>query len=392
MGERHRESSLRAAACSAHQEREDATAEAFWTDITEDEYLRFNYLIARAAGPLRYKSAYTIFVLAMQALALTLSVVQWHMYGEVARITILFLIFMAVLGVNVLIAEPLYLREVAKRAYEQERLCGIDTAGLVEVCPDGLTMKTRTTEVQLLFAERAVYIEAPDMLVLMGPDSHVIVLTARCLTQSDAARIRQAAAAVIPKQRRHWFGAFVSKTTEHIEQPPAPAEPPEELFCFRIRYSKAEYVRLLKNIGLTTFIQRLPLYGSTALLVCLLFALLFNFGIAVLLFCSIIGICYVTDAAMAERNARILYYHTSEAHRIIRAAITIQGLVVDTPDGSMENRIPWKSVKRLVEHRDCVDFCGKTILLRIPKRYIQNLSELQKLVEQFTTVEDDLPR
>lgn len=361
---------------------DDGCIAAFPADLNREEYIRFNEEVSRTSGLLRFRKGQIILFAVMAVLSLGMMILDGVLARTVDPVLALLVVFLAVSGVLLFYEIPRYVRKTAEKAYDQSMLNGYSYYGLIRVYPDRVEKEgeNRTT---ILLRENAVYIETRDMMILLAPNTPAIVLTARCLTPADADGVRRAVLPGVPLPRQRLTERMIPLADRPIP-PPEKAEAEEqetELFALDVDYTKEEFVKIVTDTALRSYLKMLPIYSGLSLLAGLIFGLMNGLGVGIASFLLISGVLFALNVLTARGKAVRAYDSMPEGSERIRVGFSEQGLTVRSARPGESLRFVWRAINRAVERPDSVEFYTPTSFLRIPKRCIPQMEELKTLVD-----------
>lgn len=361
---------------------DDGCLAAFPADLNREEYIRFNEEVSRTSGLLRFRKGQIILFAVMAVLSLGMMILDGVLARTVDPVLMLLILFLAASGVLLFYGMPRYVRKNAEKAYDQSVLNGYSYYGLVRVYPDRLVKegKNRTT---IFFRENAVYIETRDMMILLAPNTPAIVLTARCLTPENADGVRRAVLPGVPLQRQRLTGRMIPLADRPISAPEERGTEKQEteIFALDVDYTKEEFVKIVTDTALRSYLKVLPIYSGLALLAGLIFGLMNGLGVGIASFLLISGVLFALNVLTARGKAVRSYDVMPEGSEQIRVGFSEQGLTIRSARPGETLRFVWKAIDRAVERPDSVEFYTPTSFLRIPKRCIPQMEELRALVD-----------
>lgn len=198
----------------------DTEAIGFPVDLSREEYIAFNMLLAKNGGMLRFRKGQLVIFGLMMAFSLVMLAVEFFVFQSLDVVMILVVAFIALTGGFLLFGMPAYLRRNAGRAYDQSVLGGHEYYGMVYVYEDRLEKVSGGTVNRVYYGENAAYIETGDMMVLLASSSRAIVLPARCMTREDAELVRRTVLPRIPPMRQRLLSKMVPQASQRMAPPP----------------------------------------------------------------------------------------------------------------------------------------------------------------------------
>ncbi len=354
----------------------------FPADLTRGEYIRFQELLFRNGPSFRLRTAQLVITAGMLGICI-LFLVMTARSGNGLDISLLLMVLLLVLmEVYLFVMLPRQMRVRAGRSYDQSLMTGYRYEGLVTVGPASIRKTTAKAVTEIPFAACTLYIEAADMLVFGGTEGRSIVLPARCLTGPDAALVRQMALTYVPGPRQRLYGRLVPGAAVRLPEPdlsPLPEEDAE--LSIRMEYTEKEFIRLMTASSVDGFIKNLPNLGFFAFLLAMSFELWMGLpGVPVFLL-VVLGMFLAGYFTSRARAGQVIRMSGGEALRL-SVDFTPSGLTLRGSAGKeKELRIPWKAISRAVERPDRVDFYTHSLAVTLPKRCIEDLDALKRLVD-----------
>ena len=139
---------------------------------------------------------------------------------------------------------------------------------------------------------------------------------------------------------------------------------------------------MITSSTLEGFTKNLPNTGFFAFVMALSFDLLMGIP-ALLVFVAVVsGLFFISFFGNRSRAKHTLALTGGEAPRMRVEISRIGVLVCNTGETGKEAQIPWAMISRAVDRKDRVDFYARTLFLTIPKRCIEDMDQLRKLVDQ----------
>lgn len=355
---------------------------AFPVDLDREEYIKFNLLIARNGGLLRFRKGQIFLSLTMLLFSLGMIVYEKVIYNTVDTVMLLMVLFIGVTGSLLLFGIPTYIRRSAGRAYDQSLMGGYDYFGMVRVYPDRIEKDNGSTVSVVRFADNAGYIETSDMMILLSSSSRAIVLPARCMTGADADMVRRVVLPGIPIVRQRLLDRMVPRASHRMSPPDFSEErtAPEELVVISLEYQPAEFTKMMSDSALRAYVRMLPLYSGLALLSAIMFGLLSGLGVGILVFLGILGVLLLLNMMSARSRAAMALQRMPYDGMKLRLSLTEQGIVLRAANGE-DTRFGWNAIRRAVERPDCVEFYTTNSFIRVPKRCIEDMEQLRRVVD-----------
>ena len=359
---------------------------SFPCDLNREEYIRFNLVVSRLSGVLRFQTVQAVLFGLMGAFTLSVFFIDLIAYQTVDPMTLLLLVFLAAVGAALFIALPRHLRRSAGLSYDQSLRSGHSYYGWIDVYADRLCKRNESRTTVLRFADGALYIETPEMMILLAPGAPAIVIPARCLTPRDADSVRRAVIPGVPAMRQRSFGRLVPKAEEPIRPPEeAPIPDDEERLRMQVAYTKEEFVSIACASSLRGFLKLLPAYSGLTVFSALLFGLTDGFGMGIAVFVGMNAVLFALHLLPARSRAVRAYEAMPEGVQRVGIALSDRGITVRSFQPGEPLRLVWESVDRAVERADSVEFFAGSTFLRIPKRCIEDMATLREFVDAHMT-------
>ena len=149
----------------------------------------------------------------------------------------------------------------------------------------------------------------------------------------------------------------------------------------RVVYTTQEFMKLVRDTGMRSFIKLLPLYSAVALMSAVVFGLMAGPGASVIAFASVIAALFLFILLSNNARARTILARATPEMMTIEYHFTDLGLTARSPKSQQNVRFGWAAVRRAVERTDSVEFFTDTSFIRIPKRCIPDMNVLRGLVD-----------
>lgn len=354
----------------------------FPADLTREEYIRFQQLLTRNSPASRLRTAQLVITAGMLGICV-LFLVMTARSGNGFDVSLLFMALLLVLmEVYLFVMLPRQMRTRAGRAYDQSLMAGYQYEGLVTVGPAWIRKTTAKATTEIPFAACTLYIEAGDMMVFGGAEGRSIVLPSRCLTEADAGIVRQAALTYVPRPRQRLYGRLIPGAVVRLPVPDLSPQPEEEAeLSVRVEYTEKEFVRLMTSSSIDGFMKNLPNLGFFAFLLAMSFELWMGVPGVLVFLLLVLGIFLAGYFTSRSRAGQVIRMSGGEALRLsvdfTRSGLTLWGAA----GRDKELRIPWNHISRAVERPGQVDFYTHSLALSLPKRCIEDLDALKRLVD-----------
>lgn len=362
-------------------ERMDEDGCQFPANLTREEYIRFNLLIARTSGALRHQKAQLVFLVLMLVLGFGILLISKFVYNYVDAFLIVVMLILMVMAVVLYGGMPGYIRRAAARAYDQTVRQGYTYYGTVYVTKDKMVKRSRMSQVTIQYTEKVSFIESQDMLVLSEPGNKAIVLPARCLTKEDADSVRQCVLGKVNREKQHVLGRLIPRAAARMDA--SGNEPDDtELLTIAVQYTQQEFVSMVTDKSMKGFIRTLPVYGTISILTGMLIGLLYGYYWGMILFVSMITAIFLLTVGMARLRAFLSVRRMPPDALTIRIGLSEKGMTIRSPRQAERLEYIWPMVSSAVERSNAVDFQAGNTFLRIPKRCIPDLQALKDLVDR----------
>ena len=351
----------------------------YWVDLTREEYIGYSLQIARAFGPLRFRTGQLIISLVCLALLGGLTVYDAYVFGQTDWMMLVLTAALAVIAIGFWAYVPHRLRRYAGREYDGMIECGYSYCGELHISDTEIAKVGQQMTTRVRLDGSAVFIESADMMAFIGQQQRAIVLPARCLTKEIADRLR-AAAGRLPVTAHRFFGRIRTEG----QTPSAPiAESLNVLWEQTIHYDPQETLDILKTRTVRHFWSRLPYLT----LMCTLIGLLFGWSdtsiwSSVLYFLGALALMTVLRLVMPlSRVGRM--QRTGQApvtHKELRVTLTDRGVWI--LEGDFFACVPWRRVEHVYDRGDYAEMLWDSRFLRIPKRCISDIVTFDAILKQ----------
>ena len=354
----------------------------FPANLTRNEYIDFNILVARTTGALRNQKVKLVLLLLMLAVGVTVMVVAKYLYQYVSVPAVVLLAVLMGLAVVLYGGMPGHIRRAAARAYDQTVRTGYTYYGIISVMADRMTKESRFSQVTIQYGGQAMFIESPDMLILSEPGNRSIVIPARCLTEADSRTIRSLVEAGLGKERCRSYGRLFPRAAARMQRRSEEPDTTAQL-VLDVQYTPREFVGMVTGKTLMGFTRALPVYGSIAILLGLLTGLLSSYYWGMLIFIGIMVFTLLWAVFLPWLRVRLSVRRMPAEARILRISFSERGMVITSPGRTERLEYIWPMIARAVERDDAVEFEAGNAFLRIPKRCIPDLQLLKSIVDRY---------
>ena len=359
---------------------EPTPAQNAWAiDLTREEYIRYYTLFSKLSGPLRMQTVQLIISLVFAAILAAFCVIDLMQTGGVDWLFVL-------LGGVLLLASlflwwyaPRHVRRAAAKAYDETLAGGYCYAGTLRVRDDRVEKENAQGIHTVHLNGGTLFIENPEMMVFLTANRRSIVIPARYLTAESASVIR-AAADKLPYRNRRFLGRVVPQG-----QTPDVACPPEDTVLWEqtVRYEPEELADLIRHNVTQNYMKRLPFFSVTSVM----------FGVAVGwngdsilpcigFFLLFFGLTTLFNLVMPRSRARLIAAQADIAGRTVAIKLTDRGVWMTDPNKGFAV-LPWSVIEHVVDRDTFVEISRGPQSIRIPKRYIDNLSAFDTLISTY---------
>ena len=346
-------------------------------DLTREEYVDYYLLFSKLSGPLRMQTVQLIISVAFTLLLVGFCVFDFMQTGTVDWL------FTAI-GVVLLLASfglwwyaPRHVRRTAAKAYDETLAGGYCYAGTLRVRDDRVEKESAQGIHTVHLNGGTLFIENPEMMVFLTANRRSIVIPARYLT-AEAASVIRAAADKLPYRNRRFLGRVEPKG-----ETPVAACPPEDTVLWEqtVRYEPEELADLIRHNATQNFLKRLPFHsilsamigiglgwdGSENILPCIGW------------FIACFALTTLTNLVMPRRRAKLIAAQADIAGRTVAIKLTDRGVWLTDPNKGFAV-LPWSTIEHVIDRDTFVEIIRGPQSIRIPKRYIADLSAFDTLI------------
>lgn len=351
-------------------------------DLTKEEFVAYHMATAKAFGALRRQNAMLILFGMYFAVTVIGTVQNYQETGQISLVMVLLSVVTLVSAVLSMVLTPAQIRRRARRNYDVGNLNGY--YGEWGITDTEVFKNLGHERVTMPLDEKTLYIEdVAFMAFVTAGAQRSIILPARCMTKEAAAAVREKVFRAGCRVQRRVIGRMTAQAAEPIPRRDL-LEAPQTLYFADATYEEKELLQLHGDIAWKHFVHNLP----TLLVITVLFAAMFALiEESVLLFAVItlgIPLAFLLFTTLSGRSTakRMTAQHPTR----LRLTVTERGLDAAFQPSGQRVIIHWSSVRRAVERPTCVDFYyGDNHLLRIPKRCIDDMDELRRIVDSHHT-------
>ena len=346
-------------------------------DLTREEYIRYYTLFSKLSGPLRMQ---TVQLISSIVFALVLACFCIFDFMQTGAVDWLF----ALIGGVLLLASlglwwyaPRHVRKAAAKAYDETLAGGYCYAGTLRVRDDRIEKENAQGIHTIHLNGGTLFIENPEMMVFLTTNRRSIVIPARYLT-AEAASVIRAAADKLPYRNRRFMGRVVPQG-----ETPTAACPPADTVLWEktVRYEPEELADLIRYNATQNFMKRLPFHSVMSVL----FGVGLGWGDGTNIlpcigwFLAFFTLTVITNLVMPRRRANFLAAQADAAARTVEIKLTDRGVWMTDPNKGFAV-IPWTAIEHVVDRDTFVEITRGGQSIRIPKRYIDDLSAFDTLI------------
>lgn len=354
----------------------DFKAGEWAVDLTREEYLGYQQVLARAFGPLRNQKMQCILTFLVMGGAAAVTLYEWKTTGSLDWPLVLLSAALVVLMALWAFLLPLRLRRSAARSYDEAIAGGYSFYGTLRITPEHIQKECSGLLTSIPINETTMFIENPSLMLWINREQRAIVLPARCMTPEMAVAVR-AAADRLPPTNRRFYGRLVPQG-----QPATPVTltPPAVLWEQAVYYTPEEYTVLTRTMITRQYRARMPLYAMLAAAIALVLAFPDRTPIPCVIVFSLV-LAVMTWLRLWNPISRIR--RTAEdipaETRSVRLQLTDRGITMKN-----ENRdglIGWGSVEHIIDRDTFVEIIRRQQLIHIPKRCIEDFEAFSQIID-----------
>ncbi len=346
-------------------------------DLSREEYIRYYILFSKLSGPLRMQTVQLIISLVFAVILVGFCVIDFIQTGAVDWL-------FALIGGVLLLASfglwwyaPRHVRRAAGKAYDETLAGGYCYAGTLRVREDRIEKENAQGIHTVHLNGGTLFIESPEMMVFFTANRRSIVIPARVLT-AEAASVIRAAADKLPYRNRRFMGRVVPQG----QTPVAVALPVESVLWEKtVRYEPDELAALIRYNATQNFMKRLPFYSVMSVMFGV--ALGWDGGDNILpcigWFLAFFGLSTIVNLMMPRHRANFIAAQADVAARTVEIKLTDRGVWMTDPNKGFAV-VPWQVIEHVVDRDTFVEITRGMQSIRIPKRYIDDLSAFDTLI------------
>lgn len=354
-----------------------APANEWAIDLTREEYIRYYILFSKLSGPLRMQTVQLVLTVLFTVILVAFCVIDFMQTGEIDWTFILVGGALLLASLGLWWYAPRHVRRVAAKAYDETLAGGYCYRGMLRVRDDRVEKENEQGIHTVMLGVTTLFIENAEMMVFLTTNHRSIVIPARYLTAEAASTIR-AAADKLPYRNRRFLGRVVP-----MGETPAVACPPADAVLWEksVRYEPDELAALIRHNATQNYMKRLPLHSITSVLFGT--ALGWNDGENMLpcigWFLFFFALTAITNLVLPRQRAATLATQADVAARTVAIKLTDRGVWMTDPNKGFAV-IPWSAIEHVVDRDTFVEISRGGQSIRIPKRYIDDLSAFDTLI------------
>ena len=362
-----------------HTQTPKATQSSVWEgqiDLTRKEYIAYYMQLSKLSGPLRLRNAQLIITLVFSVGLIALCAYEWVMFEAIDLFSVIVggVLLLASLGIWWYV--PRHVRRAAEKAYDETIAGGYTYYGTLRVLDDRIQKENAQGTNTVLIGPMTLFVETPEMMVFIPRNRRSIVIPARYLTAEAATCLRQLADK-LPFRNRRFIGRLQPLGQTPVETP-VPAQ--TILWHKTVRYEPDELASLMRANVTQNYMKQLPYLSVLSVLAG--FALGWD-GENILpcagFFLLFFGIMTLLNLVTPRRRAAFAAQQADAAARTVEIKLTDRGVWLADPNSGFA-AVPWSAVEHVVDRDTFVEIMRGRLSVRIPKRYIEDLSAFDTLI------------
>ncbi len=346
-------------------------------DLSREEYIRYYTLFSKLSGPLRMQTVQLVLSILFAVILAAFCVVDFMQTGAVDWLFVLIGGVLMLASLGLWWYAPHHVRRAAGKAYDETIAGGYCYAGTLRVRDDRIEKENVQGIHTIHLNGGTLFIENPAMMVFLTANRRSIVIPARYLT-AEAASVIRAAADKLPYRNRRFLGRV-----EPRGEIPSSVCPPEDSVLWEksVRYEPDELADLIRHNATQNFMKRLPFHSVTSVM----------FGIAlgwdgsdnilpcIGWFLAFFGLTTLFNLVMPRRRAKMIAAQADVAGRTVAIKLTARGVWMTDPNKGFAV-LPWQVIEHIIDRDTFVEITRGMQSIRIPKRYIEDLSAFDTLI------------
>lgn len=352
------------------------TTREWQIDLTREEYVAYYMQFSKLSGPLRLRNVQLIITLIFSAGLIALCAYEWVMLGAIDLFSIVAGGLLLLLSLWLWWYVPRHVRRAAEKGYDEMVAGGYSYYGTLRVREDRIEKENDQGVNTVMIGPMTLFLETPQMMVFIPPHRRSIVVPARYLTAEAATCLRQMADK-LPYRNRRFIGRLLP-----MGQLPSIKPVPEQSVLWQktVRYEADELAALMRANVTQNYIKQLPYLSVLSVLAG--FALgwdgenIFACAGFFLLFFALMS---VFNFVMPRRRAAMAAHQADAAARTVEIKLTDRGVWLADPNSGFAV-VPWTAVEHVIDRDTFVEIVRGRLSIRIPKRYIEDLSAFDALI------------
>ncbi len=350
----------------------------FLVDLTKEEYIAFQLLVAKVRGPLRSRTVSLILSVGLCMMMLVTTLLTWRETGQISIEFLLIAVLTLIPGLFAYCIVPAQLKKRASKNYDQARQSGNNFVGTLTVYPDRVEKIGQAASAKIPLHGHTLFIETEDMMVFTTMGSLALVLPARCMTEEMAVRVRQAADQLPPANRR-----FISRFRPQGQPVTAPEsmEKPEVLWEQQFTFTEEEYVSLVRSALVQRYWPTAPWLVGLSLVAGYAFIYdeknILTFAGGFLLFFGLMTLFNLVLPLSRVRRQALAAGQPERTYRVELDDIALRLY------GHNDNKLAvvWEEINHVYDRDTFVEFVmHRHTTFRIPKRCIEDVTAFGEII------------
>lgn len=348
-------------------------------DLTREEYVAYYTLFSKLSGPLRLRNLQLIVTLVMFAALAALTAYEWFAFSTVDWLTLLIGAAILLFSLGLWWYVPRHVRRTAAKAYDETLDGGYSYQGLLRVRDEFIEKENAQGVNRIRLDGGTLFLESADMMVFMSAGRRAIVLPARCMTAESATCVRQAADKLPYRNRR-----FIARIQPRGEAPtPIEAVEPTVVWEQTVRYEPDEFAALMRHTISQNFMKQLPMYSLLSMLCAAAFGWDSENRLSCVgTFLLVLALLTLFNLVTPLRRARFAAANAAANARTVNVRLTDRGVWLTDPNSGF-TVLPWSAIEHVVDRDTFVEITRRRQTVRIPKRYIEDLSAFDALIRTY---------
>jgi hypothetical protein len=356
----------------------------FPVDISRDEFVRFNMIVSKIGGVMRFQKGQIILIAVISVICIFMFISDLISYNKIDPINVMLMIFLISSGAIMVFGFSSRVKNAAENTYDLTQQSGQSYYGIISIYPDRIEKRNDDKLVSINLSQAALYIETQDMIIITAQQKPAIVLPSRCLTPSDAEAVRSVIFGAVPVTRQKIESRFIPAAERHISQPESNSIEQDfddqNAIIVNVNYTREEFVKMANDSALRNYLKMLPLYSVMSLITSISIGFLYNFGAGIAVYiifnAGLIGLNLFNSRTRSGRIYDSMPQNASQ----INAYFTQSGINIKSQGRSGTVMIKWNSITRAVDRPESFDFYSNSLFIRIPKRCVSDINELKEFI------------